>query len=134
MQNNKSIIVTLKTYYEVDIVIANKYTSLAKLNKDYMYNNNEDLDPGVESGIATCNYCINRKTNRKTIIIKYNHPDRCKDIDKKVDLINTCAHEATHAAISIFTEIGTEFNENTSEPIAYFIGWLTQEIYKVFKT
>lgn len=133
MQNNKSIIKTLKTIYEVDIAIANRSTTLAQLKKRYTYNNGDELDNEVMQCDATTTACKDKKTNRPVILIKHNKLSDYKDIDKKTDLINVSAHEATHAMLDVYWMIGDNVNLNSQEPTAYFIGWLTEEIYKIFK-
>jgi hypothetical protein len=43
----------------------------------------------------------------------------------KLDLIDTCAHEASHAAGQLFDWIGHDIR-GTDEPHAYLVGWLTR--------
>ncbi len=47
------------------------------------------------------------------------------------ELINTCAHEATHAATHILTWMGHHIgcDDARDEPTAYLIGWLTAWLY-----
>ena len=41
------------------------------------------------------------------------------------------AHEATHAAMDIFGDIGIVPDVNNQEPLAYLIGWISDCIYNV---
>jgi hypothetical protein len=43
----------------------------------------------------------------------------------RLDLIDTCAHEAAHAAGQLFEHIGHDIR-GTDEPHAYLVGWLTR--------
>jgi hypothetical protein len=47
--------------------------------------------------------------------------------DNVAQLINTCAHEATHAASSMFNWLGHHLNGD--EPSAYLVGWLTEWLW-----
>jgi hypothetical protein len=46
-----------------------------------------------------------------------------------LDLIDTCAHEASHVANHILDYIGHEIR-GTDEPHAYLIGWLTRWLWE----
>ena len=72
-----------------------------------------------------------RKTNKAIILVKYNHPYEIVGIDKKLDLVNTCAHEALHVCMRIYSKIGEEvFKDDSNESLAYLLGWVTECIYK----
>lgn len=44
-------------------------------------------------------------------------------------LLDTCAHEATHAGCLILDDCGAEYDGN-HEPLAYLIGWLTRWVWE----
>ena len=44
-------------------------------------------------------------------------------------LVNTCAHEASHAASQLFDHFG-HHPSGTDEPTAYLVGWLTQWLWE----
>ena len=44
------------------------------------------------------------------------------------ELLDTVAHEVTHAACLILDSTGTEYDGN-SEPLAYLIGWLVRWVW-----
>lgn len=46
------------------------------------------------------------------------------DLPDRLSRVQVCAHEAAHAAMFLFHEIGEEI-VNSSEPFAYLSGWLT---------
>ena len=50
--------------------------------------------------------------------------------DDHAELINTCAHEATHAAGMILDQIKARYDGN-SEPFAYLVGWLTAWLWNL---
>jgi hypothetical protein len=43
----------------------------------------------------------------------------------KLELVDTCAHEASHAAGQLLDHIGHDIR-GTDEPHAYLVGWLTR--------
>lgn len=130
----KKYIDTYNTIYDVDIVIVNKNVTLKELRKTYCYSNGEELDDSMKSGVATTCRCKNKKTNRYCSLIVYNHDSTFKDADKRADLINTAAHEALHSALDIYSYIGEESinPNNPNETLTYFVGWITEKIYKTW--
>lgn len=52
-----------------------------------------------------------------------------KEHKTTVELIDTCAHEATHAAAALFEHIGHAPAAN-DEPHAYLVGWLTAWLWE----
>lgn len=130
MTKNKHID-TYNTIYLIDVVVANEPVTLEDLKDTYCYSDNEELDEDITNNIATTATCRNKKTNKCCILIKYNHPAEIKGIDKKLDLINTIAHESTHAAIDIFCSIGESINmREGNEAFVYFVGWISECVYK----
>lgn len=127
----KSIIDTYSTIYNVDIVVANKYTTIKQINKLYR---------PVEGDVFEDSDCIaftdigyNRKTNAPVIIVKYVHSRSVVGVDKKIDLINTCAHEAVHVCMTIYSKIGEGvYKDDSNELLAYLVGWVTECIYKTW--
>lgn len=129
-KTNKSIIDVYETIYNVDLVVANKYTTIKQLNKVYSDLNKEDLTDG--DCVAYTEKGYNRKTNKPVIIVRYIH-DCSWAADKKVDLINTAAHEALHVCMYIYSKIEEDVYKNDSnELFAYLIGWVTECIYKTW--
>jgi hypothetical protein len=127
---NKSIIDVYPTIYNVDIVVANKYTTIKQLNKRYSDVDNQDFTDD-SSCIAFTDIGYDKKTGKAVIIIKYNHPCEVKDVDKRLDLVNTCAHEALHVCMKIYSKIGENvYKDDTNELFAYLLGWVTECIYK----
>lgn len=125
----KSIIDIYPTIYDVDIVVANKYTTIAQINKRYMTVQEKDFEDLDASAFTQCGY--DRKTNRAIILVKCCNDEIVKGIDKKVDLINTCAHEALHVCMKIYSKIGEDVYKNDSnELFAYLLGWVTECIYR----
>lgn len=129
-KTNKAIIDVYETIYNVDIVVANRYTTIEQLNKTYSNINNEDLTDS--SAIAYTEAGYNRKTNKPVIIVRY--VKECRwPVDKKLDLVNTAAHEALHVCMDIYSKIGEDVYKNDSnELFAYLIGWITECIYNTW--
>lgn len=48
--------------------------------------------------------------------------------------VGDMAHEATHAALDIFGDLGIDADRDNNEHLAYFIGWIVDCIDKVRKT
>lgn len=46
------------------------------------------------------------------------------------ELLDTCAHEATHAALALMDHIGHDPRGSADEPIAYLVGWLTRWMWE----
>ena len=127
--NKKSIIDVYPTFYDVDIVVANKYTTIKDINKRYKTVEGSDFED--DNSIAFTDIGYDRKTDKAVIIVKYNHDSKIKGIDKKVDLINTCAHEALHVCMKIYSKIGEKvYQDDSNELFAYLLGWVAECIYK----
>ena len=125
----KSIIDVYPTVYNVDLVVANKHTTIEQINK--RYKTIEDKDFEDDTCICFTQPGYDRKTNGAIILVKYNHPYEIVGIDKRVDLVNTCAHEALHVCMRIYSKIGEEvFKDDSNESLAYLLGWVTECIYK----
>lgn len=129
MKNKKSIIDVYPTIYDVDIVVANKYTTIEQINKRYKTVDDKDFEDNESIAFTQPGY--DRKTNKAVIVVKYNREYNVKGIDKKLDLVNTCAHEALHTCMLIYSKIGERvFKEDENELLAYLLGWVTECIYK----
>uniref|UniRef100_A0AAU8B7V9 IrrE N-terminal-like domain-containing protein n=1 Tax=Dulem virus 42 TaxID=3145760 RepID=A0AAU8B7V9_9CAUD len=53
-----------------------------------------------------------------------------KGFKDKANIVNTCAHEASHYVIDMFDFIGNNITQDTHEPVAYLAGWAASCIYK----
>ena len=128
---NKPIIDVYPTIYNVDLVVVNKYVTIEKLNKTY--ETVEHTDIVDDECIAYTQVGYNKKTNQPVIIVRYCKDNKSTAVDKKVDLINCCAHEALHVCMDIYTKIGEKvFEQDSNELFAYLIGWVTECIYKTW--
>jgi len=125
----KSIIDVYPTVYNVDLVVANKHTTIEQINKRYKTIDDKDFED--DDCICFTQPGYDRKTNRAIILVKYNHEYDIVGIDKKLDLVNTCAHEGLHVCMRIYSKIGEEvFKDDSNELLAYLLGWVTECIYK----
>lgn len=130
-KTNKSIIDVYKTFYNVDLVVVNKYTTTKQLNKVYCNVEHNDFeDDGCSIAYTEKGY--NRKTDKPVIIVRYMGQSVWAE-DQKLDLINTAAHEALHACMYIYSKIGENvYKDDSNELFAYLIGWVTECIYKTW--
>ena len=131
-KKNKSAIDTYQTIYNVDIVVANKYTTLKQINTLYESVEHKPFED-YDSDIAYTAIGYNKKTNKPIILVRYVRDSKVTNTDKKLDLINTCAHEALHVCMDIYAKIGEKvFEQDSNELFAYLIGWVTECIYKTW--
>lgn len=134
MKNKKAIVdIYHCEMYNVYLVVANRYATLEQLKKKYTYSNGEELDDFILNGIATTVTCTDRKTNNKVILVKYNHDNTSKSVNKRTDFVNTVSHEATHVALDVFCcIINQKISTDCSEPFCYLQGWAAECIYKTW--
>lgn len=129
----KKHIDTYSTMYDLDIVVANEHVTLKDLQKTYTYSDGVEIDNEVFEGWACTSKCRNKLTGRYLVLVKYNKMCDIKGIDKTLWLVNTAAHEAFHTARDIYEFIGQSLDERDgNEPLAYFIGWITENIYNTW--
>jgi hypothetical protein len=130
MKNKKkSVIDVYPTIYNVDLVVANKYTTMDQINKRYETVDGKDF--ADDTAIAFTQPGYDKKTRKAIILVKYCHDTVDKSKDKRLDFINTCAHEAVHVCMRIYSKIGEEvFKDDSNELLAYLLGWVTECIYK----
>lgn len=129
-KQNKAIIDTYETMYCIDIVVANRYVSLEKLKKLFTYSDGVELDNFIVEGMATTCTARRISDNKTCILIKDNADSVVKSVDKKLDRINTIAHESLHAVLDIYDIIQQEVYKGSSEPMCYLIGYIAECVYK----
>ena len=127
---NKSIIDTYTTIYFVDIVVANKYTTLDELKELYTYSDGVELDDAVMNSMCTTSTCIRKSDNKSVVLIKYNKDSDIKGINKTLDLINTVCHESGHAVLDIYEHMNQNVCNCSSEPFCYLLGYVAECVYK----
>lgn len=128
-KTKKSIIDVYQTIYNVDIVVANKYTTIKQINRLYETVEHKDFE-GDDTALAFTQSGYNKSTNKAIILVKYCSDTIVKNIDKKLDLINTAAHEAVHVCMRIYSKIEEEvYKDDRNELLAYLLGWVTECIY-----
>lgn len=127
---NKSYIDTYTTIYSVDLVVANTYTTLEQLKKLYKFSDDTELDEIITDNWATTCTATRKSDGKNILLVKYNANKEPKWVNKSYDLIDTCAHEATHCWLDICSLIGYHVDLDNQESTAYHIGYFTQCIYK----
>lgn len=130
-QKKKAIIDTYETLYGVDIVVANRHVTLEKLQKLYVYTDGVVLDDCIVDAMATTCMVKRISDNKTCILIKDNRDSNVKGVDKKVDQINTIAHEALHAIFDIYEHfMDQKLCACSQEPACYLIGYVAECVYK----
>ena len=129
-KQKKAIIDTYETLYDIDIVVANRQVSLDKLRKLYTYGDGVMLDDFIADGLSTTAVVKRISDNKTCILIKDNKDTDVKSIDKKLDHINTIAHESLHAVLDIYDIINQKICTCSSEPMCYLIGYIAECVYK----
>ena len=127
MDKKECIIDKYSTVYSYDVyVVANPDKDI--LNKRFGWGNKEFYDPKYESNMAyTCSNATDLKNNKYCFVVIINsHPN-------SLELINTCAHEATHVVHDLLSECKIKLTEDTEEVYAYFVGYMTECIYTTAK-
>lgn len=128
----KSIIDTYSNMYPVDLVVANKYTTLEELQKLYTYIDGQELDDEIisEGSNATTTKVIRKHDHKCCVLVKYNNNVCSKFVNKKEHYISTISHEAGHVVLDIYEYIDQCICNCSPEPFCYLLGWVTQCIYK----
>lgn len=129
-KKNKAIIDTYETLYGIDIVVANRQVSLEKLQKLFVYNDGAMLDDFIINALATTCVVKRISDNKICILIKDNKDTDVKSVNKKLDYINTIAHESLHATLDIYDIIDQKVYTCTPEPMCYLIGYIAECVYK----
>lgn len=131
-KTKKGIIDLYPTIYNVDIVVANKYATIKQINKRYETVNHTDFEYD-DVLIAYTDVGYDKKTKRAVIIVKLCSDNNDITVDKKLDLINTCSHEAGHVCMNIYSKIGESvYKDDSNELFCYLLGWVTECIYKTW--
>ena len=128
---NKKRIDIYKTIWDIDIVVANRYVTLEKLQKLYTWVDGVVLDNYIIDAMSTATIVKRISDNKTCILIKDNHDSKTKSIDKKVDRINTIAHESLHAVFYLYENImDQKLCACSQEPACYLIGYIAACVYK----
>lgn len=133
MKNNKAVINTYPTIYNIDLVVANKHVTIKQLRELYSEPNGEELEDITNMGECVTMMVQNKKTRRLVSLVKYCCDNNVKDIDKNTDLVQLCSHEASHVVLDIYNHIYSNVNLTDQEPFAYFLGWVTERIYETLR-
>lgn len=129
-KNSRAIIDTYETVYYVDLVVANRYTTLEQLKKLYCYSDGVELDEEILQGDCTTTPVTRISDNKSCCLVKHNQYTKIKSIPKTEDLINTVSHEAGHVVLDIYSHMNQQICNCSSEPFCYLLGYITVSIYK----
>lgn len=131
-KNSRAIIDTYETIYFVDLVVANKHTTLEQLKKLYCYPDGVELNEDILGGDCSSTPVVRISDNKDCCLVKYNRATRIKSIPKNEDLIDVIAHEAGHVVLDIYNHMGQQICSCSSEPFCYLLGYIAVCIYKTF--
>lgn len=129
-RHSKAIIDTYETIYSVDIIVANKHSTLEQLKKILIYSDGIELDEGILQCICTVSTCKRLSDNKYCILVKYNRDSGIKSVDKKLDFINTVCHESGHVVLDIYRYMEELVDTNHQEMFCYLLGHVGECIYK----
>ena len=130
-KNKKKRIDIYKTIYDIDIVVANQYTTLKDLQKKYKYaDDGSELDDFITQGYGTTAMVRDKKTNASCCLVRFNKTVERTDIDKLLDTIDTCVHEAMHCLIDIYASVDAQIQYTNPEPVCYEIANISKNILK----
>lgn len=129
MKDKNSIIDTYSTIYYVDIVVANKYTTIDELKELYTFSDGEELNDSILGCECTTSTCTRKADNKDCILVKYNRDCKIVGLNKTVELINTIAHEAGHCVLDIYDHMNQRVCNCSSEPFCYLLGYIAGCIY-----
>lgn len=130
MKDKKSRIDTYNTPYDIDIVIANRYTTLEELNELYELSDGKPLEEDLLETIAFTATVARKSDNHRCVLVKYCRDNKTKGIDKLLDIISTADHEAIHILMDIYYDIHEDVDLDHQEVFAYQHSYITTLILK----
>lgn len=133
MKDKRAIIDTYTTQiYPYDLVVANMHVTLEELMDLFTYSDDVELDNNILEADC-CTAVVRRKSNKDCcILVKLNSINPVRGKSKKLELINTASHEATHVALDIYEGIHQNICFCSPEPFCYLQAWATECIYNTF--
>lgn len=84
------------------------------------FNPQNELGQGLAMVV---NYIVDKESLKRGVLIWVQEPLKNPEI----------AHEAIHAAMAIFEEVGAVFEYNNQEPFCYLAEWIVEKIQKTLK-
>lgn len=130
--NKKARIDTYETIYDTDFVVANENITLSEINKLFEYNDGEKLDKNWEEWDCCTGIVTRKKDGARVVLVKFNRISKTfhSSGDKLLDIIDLCAHEATHVAIDMYNMVSSKIDTENQENFAYFVAYITERIAK----
>lgn len=130
--SKKARIDTYNTIYDIDLVVANKEVSIAELKKLFCYLDDVELDEKAWNWYF-CTGVVKRKKDGATVVLVHQGKEKSNFVSSGndlLDLVDVCAHEATHAAVDIYNLTDAKIDTDNQECFAYFVGYITERIFK----
>lgn len=106
------------------IVTDNFIEDYSAINKKYKQNLDKENDVLGMSQARGAHHMI--------IINVGRHRKIFKGIEIECELADTIAHEADHLCNQLFQRIGARVEVDNDEPHAYLLGWIVQQITRVY--
>lgn len=99
------------------------FTEDVDIVKEYF----SDYDSPVVTGVTGVSP---KHSNLYTVTVIVN--PNIKDISGLMTIHGVIAHEALHVVQEVFYNVGIEMDLDNPEPANYFLGWVVEEMYKVY--
>lgn len=126
-----------ETIYNVDLAVCNKKcTDEDIINNFYDYKGNTLTKEYIQKYSTAEAYtirCIAKKTNNITILVRIMKVVGSTKLERDINLINSITHEAMHVVLDTFYKMNEIVSTEIQEPYAYYIGWISECIYKSYK-
>ena len=130
MNIKKEIIDQYPTIYPVILVVCNKYVSVKTIQKKYSKPDGTEINDDMLNHMAVTIPCIEKATRKYCLLVKIQYVEGANSAEKKACLVNSIAHEALHVALDTWVTMDEDVCTYNQEPIAYYVGWVSECIYK----
>jgi len=128
MKKKKKVYIdTYESIYPVLLVVANEAATAKDINKYFKWGDGCDV---LDSELDNCDGCVvkllRRSDQQKVLLVKINKTR------SGLDTIGIAVHEAGHVILSTYSFIEDKIcaDDGKQEPFCYYLGWVTQCIYK----
>lgn len=100
------------------------------VRKSYKYPDGTEITDG--NGMSCASTMLVKDRKDRMCVLVYIDVEYHKDKELS-EIVDTIAHEATHAADYYFRELGIKHDLYNNEPYAYLVGWIAGIAWDTFK-
>lgn len=126
-----------ETMYNADIAVCNKKCTNKDIINNFLTSDDKEITEeylSVSPTLSAYSFrAINKHNRHTTFVVRILKVFGNTKLEKDADLINTIAHEAMHILLDIFDKMDEVVSVHVQEPYAYYIGWISECIYKSYK-